>query len=108
MVFENQTKSKEAEGLDSAAVLAAGVGTWRWDFAINNFVLSGRATELLGAPSAVLAYSELLLHVDSDQRASLEHSLQRLKQEGRDHDVDFQSAKSKKGRKRSSAIPRRR
>jgi two-component system, LuxR family, sensor kinase FixL len=96
MVFENQTKSKEAEGLDSAAVLAAGVGTWRWDFAINNFVLSGRATELLGAPSAVLAYSELLLHVDSDQRASLEHSLQRLKQEGRDHDVDFQSAKSKK------------
>lgn len=89
----NTSKSDE---LDADAVLLAGVGTWRWVFATNSFLLSQNAVDLLGVGSTAIDYGELLLRVDDAQRATLEHSLQRLRQERREHDVDFQSVESGK------------
>lgn len=96
MASDKGSNSSKSEALDAEAALSAGVGTWRWDFASNTFVLSGKAVGLLCGGPGVLDYDELLLRVDMAQRATLAHSLQRLRQEGREHDVDFQSAESGK------------
>jgi two-component system sensor kinase FixL len=76
------------------AIQAANAGTWRWNFASSQFVLSQKASELLGASSMALTFDSLLRHIELAQRNSLEESLLRLKNDGGDHDADFYAARS--------------
>jgi len=46
------------------AIDSAGIGTWCWDPAANQFTLSARASELIGAPSGCLDYPEFLARFD--------------------------------------------
>lgn len=84
----------DAEAADCDAIRSANAGTWRWDFTSGRFVLSQKASELLGASSTTLKLGELLEHVEAAHRDGLAGSLQRLIDGGGDHDADFRAARS--------------
>ena len=73
------------------AVEAAGIGTWRWNFATNAVSLSFRARELIGVAGASIDYSEFLARIYPDDREVVDQSLHHCRDEREKHDIDFRA-----------------
>jgi two-component system sensor kinase FixL len=75
-----------------AAIVAAGVGTWRWHLAERRVILSGQAALLLAAEAASLSQEQFLALVHPHDRKAMEHALQYGLYAGKLLDLDFRIA----------------
>jgi len=75
--------------VDSLAIAAAGVGTWRWELATDALRLSSRARDLLGARDLLVTYPEFLARLHPEDRGPIDRSLRRDLEAGGELDLDF-------------------